>query len=210
MQELLTTMRRLRAPNGCPWDREQTHETLRSYLLEEAAEAADAISAGDLSELPGELGDVLLQVAFHSVIAEEAGTFSYAEVERNIVDKRVRRHPHVFGTVIVSGSGEVVSNWQAIKVQEQGGKERPLSKQIPASLGALAREAQAQKLTRQDKGSAEDVIAALNTAEGEAGLGALLAAAVALTRAQGVDPEVALRSHTTRLLADHEPLQQAP
>lgn len=210
MQELLTTMRRLRAPNGCPWDREQTHETLRSYLLEEAAEAADAISAGDLSELPGELGDVLLQVAFHSVIAEEAGTFSYAEVERNIVDKLVRRHPHVFGTVIVSGSGEVVSNWQAIKVQEQGGKERPLSKQIPASLGALAREAQAQKLTRQDKGSAEDVIAALNTAEGEAGLGALLAAAVALTRAQGVDPEVALRSHTTRLLADHEPLQQAP
>ncbi len=210
MQELLTTMRRLRAPNGCPWDREQTHETLRSYLLEEAAEAADAISAGDLSELPGELGDVLLQVAFHSVIAEEAGTFSYAEVERNIVDKLVRRHPHVFGTVIVSGSGEVVSNWQAIKVQEQGGKERPLSKQIPASLGALAREAQAQKLTRQDKGSAEDVIAALNTAEGEAGLGALLAAAVALARAQGVDPEVALRSHTTRLLADHEPLQQAP
>ena len=210
MQELLTTMRRLRAPNGCPWDREQTHETLRSYLLEEAAEAADAITAGDLSELPGELGDVLLQVAFHSVIAEEAGTFSYAEVERNIVDKLVRRHPHVFGTVIVSGSGEVVSNWQAIKVQEQGGKERPLSKQIPASLGALAREAQAQKLTRQDKGSAEDVIAALNTAEGEAGLGALLAAAVALARAQGVDPEVALRSHTTRLLADHEPLQQAP
>ena len=210
MQELLTTMRRLRAPNGCPWDREQTHETLRSYLLEEAAEAADAISAGDLSELPGELGDVLLQVAFHSVIAEEAGTFSYAEVERNIVDKLVRRHPHVFGTVIVSGSGEVVSNWQAIKVQEQGGKERPLSKQIPASLGALAREAQAQKLTRQDRGSAEDVIAALNTAEGEAGLGALLAAAVALARAQGVDPEVALRSHTARLLADHEPPQQAP
>ena len=210
MQELLATMRRLRAPNGCPWDREQTHETLRPYLLEEAAEAADAISAGDLSEVPGELGDVLLQVAFHSVIAEEVGTFSYAEVERSIVDKLVRRHPHVFGTVSVSGSGEVVSNWQAIKVQEQGGKERPLSKQIPASLGALAREAQAQKLTRQDKGSAEDVIAALNTAEGEAGLGALLAAAVALARAQGVDPEVALRSHTARLLADHEPPKQAP
>ena len=209
MQELLTTMRRLRAPDGCPWDREQTHETLRPYLLEEAAEAADAISAGDLSELPGELGDVLLQVAFHSVIAEEAGTFSYAEVERGIVDKLVRRHPHVFGTVSVSGSDEVVSNWQAIKVQEQGGKERPLSRQIPAALGALAREAQAQKLTKQGRGSAEDVIAALNTADGEAGLGALLAAAVALARAQGVDPEVALRSHTARLLADAQAAQQA-
>ena len=209
MQELLITMRRLRAPDGCPWDREQTHETLRPYLLEEAAEAADAISAGDLSELPGELGDVLLQVAFHSVIAEEAGTFSYAEVERGIVDKLVRRHPHVFGTVSVSGSDEVVSNWQAIKVQEQGGKERPLSRQIPAALGALAREAQAQKLTKQSRGSAEDVIAALNTADGEAGLGALLAAAVALARAQGVDPEVALRSHTARLLADAQAAQQA-
>ena len=208
MQELLATMRRLRAPEGCPWDREQTHETLRPYLLEEAAEAADAISAGDLNELPGELGDVLLQVAFHSVIAEEAGTFSYAEVERSIVDKLVRRHPHVFGTASVSGSGEVVSNWQAIKVQEQGGQERPLGKQIPSALGALAREAQAQKLTGQAGGSAEDVIAALNTADGEAGLGALLAAAVALARAQGVDPEVALRSHTARLLADAQATQQ--
>ena len=208
MQELLATMRRLRAPEGCPWDREQTHETLRPYLLEEAAEAADAISGGDLNELPGELGDVLLQVAFHSVIAEEAGTFSYAEVERSIVDKLVRRHPHVFGTASVSGSGEVVSNWQAIKVQEQGGQERPLGKQIPSALGALAREAQAQKLTGQAGGSAEDVIAALNTADGEAGLGALLAAAVALARAQGVDPEVALRSHTARLLADAQATQQ--
>ncbi len=209
MQELLAIMRRLRAPDGCPWDREQTHETLRPYLLEEAAEAADAISAGDLHELPGELGDVLLQVAFHSVIAEEAGTFGYADVERSIVDKLVRRHPHVFGTVSVSGSGEVVSNWQAIKVQEQGGKERPLGRQIPAALGALARETQAQKLTGQGQGSAQDVIAALNTADSEAGLGALLAAAVALARAQGVDPEVALRAHTARLLADAQAAQQA-
>ena len=108
MQKLLDTMRRLRAPGGCPWDREQTHESLRPYLLEEAAEAADAISAGDLGELPGELGDVLLQVVFHSVIAEEDGAFGYEDVENSIVEKLIRRHPHVFGTVTVSGSGEVM------------------------------------------------------------------------------------------------------
>lgn len=202
MQELLATLRRLRAPDGCPWDREQTHETLRPYLLEEAAEAADAISAAQWSELPGELGDVLLQVAFHSVVAEEAGTFDYREVERSIVEKLVRRHPHVFGDVQVAGSGEVETNWQAIKVQERGGQERSLAEQIPASLGALAREAQAQKLTGTVKGDRQAVKAALEgSALDERGIGELLAAVVALSRGQGVDPEVALRAHTARTLA---------
>lgn len=209
MQKLLDTLRRLRAPGGCPWDREQTHQSLRPYLLEEAAEAADAISAGDLSELPGELGDVLLQVAFHSVIAEEDGEFSYQDVENSIVEKLIRRHPHVFGTVTVSGSGEVVSNWQAIKAQERGGRERSLAEQIPSALGALAREAQAQKLTGQDTDAAKAVaslqIAAARVSPAQATdeqhIGQLLAAAVALARAHGVDPEVALRAHTARTLA---------
>ena len=203
-------MRRLRAPDGCPWDREQSHETLRPYLLEEAAEAADAISLGAWDELPSELGDVLLQVAFHSVVAEEAGTFSYAEVERSIVEKLVRRHPHVFGDVNVSGSGEVVSNWQAIKVQERGGRERSLAEQIPSALGALAREAQAQKLTKVPKTAAQGVaavLAATTTSEqdedaDEQGIGRLLAAVVAYSRHCGVDPEVALRGHTARTLAE--------
>ena len=208
MQKLLDTLRRLRAPGGCPWDREQTHQSLRPYLLEEAAEAADAISAGDLSELPGELGDVLLQVAFHSVIAEEDGEFSYQDVENSIVEKLVRRHPHVFGTVTVSGSGEVVSNWQAIKAQERGGRERSLAEQIPSALGALAREAQAQKLTGQNTDAAKAVaslqITAARVSSAQAAdeqhIGQLLAAAVALARAHGVDPEVALRAHTARTL----------
>jgi MazG family protein len=212
MQELLAIMRRLRAPGGCPWDQEQTHQTLRPYLLEEAAEAADAISAGDLQELPGELGDVLLQVAFHSVIAEEAGTFSYADVERKISEKLVRRHPHVFGSTEVSASkvsdsAEVVSNWQAIKIQERGGRVRSLAEQIPSALGALAREAQAQKLTGQAKGSRQQMAAALANADGvgeqeisEVEIGKLLAAAVALARAAGIDPEVALRAHTAKML----------
>ncbi|MDL2343237.1 MazG nucleotide pyrophosphohydrolase domain-containing protein, partial [Deinococcus sp. MIMF12] len=123
MQELLTTLRRLRAPDGCPWDREQTHDSLRPYLLEEAAEAVDAVAEGPQA-LAAELGDVLLQVAFHSVIAEEAGAFGYADVERGIVEKLVRRHPHVFGDVQVADSGEVVANWQAIKAAERGGRPR--------------------------------------------------------------------------------------
>ena len=208
MQKLLDTMRRLRAPGGCPWDREQTHESLRPYLLEEAAEAADAISAGDLGELPGELGDVLLQVAFHSVIAEETGTFGYDDVENSIVEKLVRRHPHVFGTVTVSGSGEVVSNWQAIKAQERGGRQRTLSEQIPSALGALAREAQAQKLTGQDATPPEAAsviqLAAEPVNADEQSIGRLLAAAVTLARAHGIDPELALRAHTARTLAQAE------
>lgn len=201
MQELLAIMRRLRAPDGCPWDREQTHTSLRPYLLEEAAEAADAISLGDPHELAGELGDVLLQVAFHSVIAEEAGEFSYPDVERSIVDKLVRRHPHVFGEVQVQGSAEVVSNWQAIKAQERGGRERTLAEQVPAALGALAREAQVQRLTGTATGDTDALHAAVQAATPtEAGLGELLAAVVAWARTAGLNPEVALRAHTARTI----------
>lgn len=198
MQELLKTLRRLRAPDGCPWDQEQTHASLRPYLLEEAAEAADAISKGDLTELRGELGDVLLQVAFHSVIAEEAGEFSYQDVERSIVDKLVRRHPHVFGDVQVSGSEEVISNWQAIKAGEWGGQPRRAADQVPRALGALAREAQVQKLAQLHKDPARTQLRqAVGEVPGtEAGVAALLAAAVAWARGLGIDPEVALRAHT--------------
>ncbi|MCD0158798.1 MazG family protein, partial [Deinococcus sp. 6GRE01] len=132
MQDLLTIMRRLRAPDGCPWDQEQTHDSLRPYLLEEAAEAADAAGSGDPAALSDELGDVLLQVAFHSVIAEEAGTFDYAAVERGIVEKLVRRHPHVFGEVSVQDSADVMRNWQEIKAQERGGRPRRAEDRVPA------------------------------------------------------------------------------
>jgi uncharacterized protein YabN with tetrapyrrole methylase and pyrophosphatase domain len=139
MDRLLAIMRRLRGPGGCPWDQQQTHDSLRSHLLEEAAEAADAIAAGDPRELADELGDVLLQVAFHAVIGEEEGTFGYGDVESAIVDKLVRRHPHVFGDVEVDDAAHVLRNWQAIKAEERGGVARSAAERMPRSLPALRR-----------------------------------------------------------------------
>ncbi|GHF97935.1 nucleoside triphosphate pyrophosphohydrolase [Deinococcus piscis] len=201
MQELLTTMRRLRAPDGCPWDREQTHESLRPYLLEEAAEAVDAVAQGP-AELCSELGDVLLQVAFHAVIAEEAGTFGYADIERSIVDKMVRRHPHVFGGhPQLNQAGEVLGVWEQVKREERGGREPTLAEQIPAGLGALERERQVQKKTGVAAGSRASLLRAIEEApETAEGIGAVLAAAVAWARAAGVNPELALRDHTARTL----------
>lgn len=201
MNELMTVMRRLRGPGGCPWDQEQTHESLRPYLLEEAAEAVDAVSHPERAELAGELGDVLLQVAFHSVIAEEQGTFTYADVERSIVEKMVRRHPHVFGEVQVSGSGEVLTNWQAIKAAERGGKPRTAADRVPAALGGLAREAAAQKLAGI-RGERAELLQLVQAAPDSAqGVADVLAAAVAWARSLGVDPELALRERTARVLA---------
>ncbi len=136
-------MRRLRGPDGCPWDQEQTHASLRPYLLEEACEAIDAL--GDMANGEGseavteELGDVLLQVAFHAVIAEAEGTFSYGDIETAIVDKLIRRHPHVFGEVEVAGAGDVVRNWQAIKAREKASAKQAPEDAVPRSLPALAR-----------------------------------------------------------------------
>ncbi|GAA5438060.1 MazG family protein [Deinococcus aquaticus] len=210
MQDLLTIMRRLRAPDGCPWDQEQTHESLRPYLLEEAAEASDAAGSGDPAALSDELGDVLLQVAFHSVIAEEAGTFDYAAVERGVVEKLVRRHPHVFGEVNVQDSADVMRNWQEIKAQERGGQPRRAEDRVPAGLGALAREAKTQKLAGVPKGAEAAARAAVAQAAAQApdtagGVADVLAAVVAWARSAGVDPELALRDRslaTLRALPD--------
>lgn len=201
MDRLLDVMRTLRAPDGCPWDREQTHLSLRPYLLEEAAEAVDALSRGDDRDTVGELGDVLLQIAFHAVIAEEEGRYAYADVENAIVEKMVRRHPHVFGDVTVDGAGEVVRNWQAIKAAERGGREKSPLERIPAALGALAREAEVQKYAAPAAGDRAGVAAlAADMPEDEAAFGELLARVVGWARSRGVDPEVALRAHTARKL----------
>jgi tetrapyrrole methylase family protein / MazG family protein len=117
--DLVATMARLRGPGGCPWDREQTHRSLRPYLLEETYEALDAIDSGSPQQLCQELGDLLLQIVFHAQMAKEAGAFSIDEVVAGLVDKLVRRHPHVFGDVTVEGSGEVLANWASIKAQER-------------------------------------------------------------------------------------------
>lgn len=200
MQRLLEVMHQLRAPGGCPWDQQQTHESLRPYLLEEAAEAVDALTSGDPAEMTEELGDVLLQVAFHAVIAEEAGRFSYGDVEQGVVDKLVRRHPHVFGEVRVSGAEEVVSNWQAIKAREKGAQASP-AERVPRSLPALMRAAELGRKLGWRAGSRVQVSdlargGAGGDVEGDAreDVGALLLAVVDYARAQGVDPELALRA----------------
>jgi len=128
---------RLRAPGGCPWDRAQTHESLRRFLAEEAYEALDALDQGDPAKLREELGDLLLQVLLHTEIAVEGGEFRLADVVEGIGRKLVRRHPHVFGDVHVETPEQVVDNWEAIKRDERG-DDRPLLADVPAAMPALA------------------------------------------------------------------------
>lgn len=119
LQELIDIVKVLRSENGCQWDREQTHASLRPNMLEEAYEAVDAIDNGDLKHLKEELGDVLLQVILHSQIADEEKAFNIDDVAKEIKDKLIRRHPHVFGNVEVSSTEEILENWEAIKKQEK-------------------------------------------------------------------------------------------
>jgi MazG family protein len=121
-EKLVAVMARLRAPGGCPWDREQTHSTLRTYLIEEAYEVLDALDSTDDSKFAEELGDLLLQVLFHAQIAHEEKRFSITDVIREIHDKMVRRHPHVFGTTTAKTAADVLRNWEIIKKQERAAK----------------------------------------------------------------------------------------
>ena len=122
-ERLVALQTRLRAPNGCPWDREQTHATLRTYLLEEAYEVLDAMKSGDDAKFANEMGDLLLQVVFHSQIATEEGRFTVADVIREVHEKMVRRHPHVFGEKRAKDAAEVLRNWEQIKAQERAGAQ---------------------------------------------------------------------------------------
>ena len=121
--KLVAVMARLRAPGGCPWDREQTHATLRTYLVEEAYEVLDALDCADDAKFAEELGDLLLQVLFHAEIAREEKRFSIADVIREIYEKMIRRHPHVFGEKRAKDAAEVLKNWEIIKQQERKAKE---------------------------------------------------------------------------------------
>ncbi len=127
IDELKETVRRLRAPGGCPWDREQTHKSLKPAVIEEAAEVICGINAydktGNPENLKEELGDLLLQVVMHAQIAEEEGLFSFEDVAEGITEKLIRRHPHVFGSLKVQNSEEVLLNWEEIKAKEKEGKE---------------------------------------------------------------------------------------
>ena len=154
IRQLLGVMASLRSPEGCPWDREQDHLSLRNHAVEEVYELMDAIEAGDDHEMAEELGDLLLQVVFHCQLAHERGAFDFDQVAQRITDKLLRRHPHVFGDVKVKDVDEVWSNWERIKHAEKHGTKhaRPSALDgIPRHLPALARAEKLMKKARKAK-----------------------------------------------------------
>lgn len=206
--ELLTVMARLRGAEGCPWDREQSHASLRIHLLEEAYEVLQAIDEGSLGpELEEELGDLLLQVVFHAQMAADDGRFDFEGVARAITGKLLHRHPHVFGEVEVSGAAEVVRNWEAIKAAE---KERPgpfedIPVALPALLGAYKAQKRAAALGFNP--SADEARAHLRAIldDPSASVGEALFWLVAFARARRTDPEAALREAVVRFKMQMDP-----
>lgn len=221
-EKLVAVQARLRGPKGCPWDREQTHQTLRTYLLEEAYEVLEALDSGNDAKFAEELGDLLLQIVFHSQIAREERRFTVADVIREIHDKMIRRHPHVFGELRAKDSREVLRNWEQIKAEERqaskakseiedGAAEPPslldgVSRALPATLEGFQLTRKAARIGF-DWRNADGVIDKMReeTAELEIALndedqqkieeemGDFLFAAVNLARFLHVDPEIALK-----------------
>jgi XTP/dITP diphosphohydrolase len=195
MERLLAIMRRLRGADGCPWDRQQTHASLRPYLLEEAAEAADAIADGDPTAMADELGDVLLQVAFHAVIGEEEGTFAYPDVEGAIVAKLIRRHPHVFGDAQADDVGAVLRQWSEVKARERGAATPHPADAVPRSLPALTRAARLAAALSWEGDAALRSRTIADVAADPVALAAALTELAAAAAAHGHDPELLLRDH---------------
>jgi XTP/dITP diphosphohydrolase len=192
--DVVAVMDRLRSPGGCPWDAEQTHQSLAPYLLEEAYELIEAIELGDLSHLREELGDVLLQVAFHSRLAEERPAperFSIDDVAADLVAKLIRRHPHVFAGREVADAADLAANWEAIKAAEK--RRKSVTDGVPLGQPSLAL---AAKLQRRAQKAALDA-----TPPAGDDLGARLFALVGEAVAAGEDPEAALRA-TARAYRD--------
>jgi uncharacterized protein YabN with tetrapyrrole methylase and pyrophosphatase domain len=154
IEDLLRVMARLRSPTGCPWDREQSHHTLRRHAIEEVYELIDAIEAGDDHEMAEELGDLLLQIVFHCQLARERGAFDFEKVCRLLVEKLIRRHPHVFGKIKVKDVDEVWTNWDKIKKAEKHGTKHARHSAldgIPKHLPALMRAEKLVKKARKAK-----------------------------------------------------------
>ena len=237
-ERLVKLQARLRAANGCPWDVEQTHLTLRTYLIEEAYEVLEALESGDDAKFAEELGDLLLQVVFHAQIAMEEKRFTAADVVREIHQKMVRRHPHVFGEKRAKDATEVLKNWEQIKaeerrVQKQQGTSPSETSQAPASLldgipHTLPAVMQGYQLTRRasrigfDWDDVEGVIAKLQEELSELGaartaqsseqiedeLGDVLFAAVNLARFLKVDPEIALKRTNAKFTSRFQEMER--
>jgi tetrapyrrole methylase family protein/MazG family protein len=212
---LVEIMRRLRAPGGCPWDAEQSHESLKRYLLEECYEVIEAIDKNDPEHLKEELGDLMLQPVFHAAIAEEKGEFTIDGVLEAICAKLVLRHPHVFGDQVIKTADEQVENWERIKKEEKGEERRSALAGVPPHLPALLK---AQKITEkaarvgfdwehvdqvfakvlEELHEIEETMADGDEARMEAELGDLLFAIVNLGRFLSLNPEEALRKTIER------------
>lgn len=167
-EEFMKIIYQLRGENGCPWDREQTHDSLKKHMIEEAYESVEAINNKDMDNLCEELGDVMLQVALHSVIAKEEGAFTIDDVIHNEAKKMIRRHPHVFGDTKVEKSEEVLQNWEEIKKKEKNDQtisEGMLS--VPKSLPANIRAEKVQKKAKEVGFDFEDYSQALNKVKEE-------------------------------------------
>jgi tetrapyrrole methylase family protein/MazG family protein len=220
--ELVRIISVLRAPEGCPWDREQTHESLAQHMIEEAYEAASAIDTGDSAALADELGDVLLQVVLHAQIGREDGEFTIDDVVAGIITKLRRRHPHIFGTVVAETSADVIRNWDAIKREEK--PHHGVLGEVPENLPALMR---AQKISRRAAGvgfewedlggvwaKVHEEIDELKatepgSAEAEDELGDLLFTVVNVARKMGIDAESALRRTCLKFKGRFEAMEES-
>ena len=236
-EDLVAVQARLRAPGGCPWDREQTHSTLRTYLVEESYEVLDAIETGNSQELAEELGDLLLQVLFHADLAREAGTFDISDVITGIHNKMVRRHPHVFGNVKAETSGEVLKNWAQLKAKEKQAASPPgglVHDQLPSALDGIPRNLpallEAYQMTRraaqvgfdwehvegifekleEEAAELRAALAASNRRSVEEEVGDLLFSVVNLARFLGLDPEVTLKYSNLKFKSRFQEMERKP
>jgi MazG family protein len=208
IDELRQTMARLRAPDGCPWDQEQTHQTLARCLIDECSELLDTIDRNDIPHMREELGDVLIQVVFHAQLASERGDFTFDDVAREINEKLIRRHPHVFGDHgKLDTAGEVITKWEQIKATEkkngpvQSGVFKELPPRLPALMFAEAVIKQIEKKSLPAEGVV-DLPAIAQTAAGldEIAAGRRLFELAAACRQAGIDPEMALRKECDRVM----------
>ncbi len=220
IRDLVEVVRRLRSPQGCPWDREQTHASLRATMLEEAYEVLEAIDEQSMPKLREELGDVLLQVLMQSEIATQAGDFTVGDVADAVREKLVRRHPHVFGATVVSGSEEVVRNWEALKAVEYG-REWALDgvqRSLPALQWAWSLQRRAANVgfdwpnvdgaLDKVREELEELREAPTVEAREAEFGDLLFSLVNVARKLGMNPEDALRAATGRFEARFRIMEQ--
>lgn len=212
IDELRQTIARLRGPGGCPWDQEQTHQSLARCLIDECSELLDTIDRLDLPHMREELGDVLIQVIFHAQLAEEAGKFDLEAVAREVNEKLIRRHPHVFGEGRLETSEQVLAQWEEIKAGErraQGSAPSPVFKGLPPRLPALMYAESAWKqivkkgLARESGADAERV-ERLAAGLDDGALGRMLFEIAAAAQSRGLDPEGSLRRHADGLMRHAE------